>query len=431
MSRIDIHNYEAFLLDYFEGNLNEELTAELKAFTMAHPELDIDLDDIDLPVFAKEDISFDDKETLLKKEDEFFNEELLNYIERNLSPEQLAQFELKIAGDSNLAKEVEAFRKTILPVDSTETLENKNSLPKSEDELILSNRAIAYYEKELPLKERLEFQSELPFNSELRKEVELIQKTKLVADTTIVYPSKEGLKKKETKVIALFSFRNVASIAAALLLLVGLSIVFYNINSNKTDSNGIAKNNGHDTLNPSNKKEQKQFEEKEIAPQQNQNIASVNSSSNPNSPNTNSTVKKQENNSLEKNANREEKNMANNAPQNNNNSNTNNNVPNIIEIPKDTTTRLANNVIENKNQNNPSVNTNNLPQVTRYTNTNLLAVASDDEDADNKPQKKSFWKRAVKVAKQANGLGLKAIKGDEKNGNDYLLSFNSISIEKK
>ncbi len=57
MDRISIFNYEAFYLDYLEGNLSEEDTALLMAFLEANP--DLRLDDDSLPEFDAEDLSLD------------------------------------------------------------------------------------------------------------------------------------------------------------------------------------------------------------------------------------------------------------------------------------------------------------------------------------------------------------------------------------
>ena len=66
MNKITINNYEAFVLDYVEGNLDEATIHELKAFVINHPELDIDLEDLDLPTMNEEKIEFGFK-TELKK----------------------------------------------------------------------------------------------------------------------------------------------------------------------------------------------------------------------------------------------------------------------------------------------------------------------------------------------------------------------------
>ena len=46
MERISIFNYEAFYLDFLEGNLNEEDTAMLMEFLKRHPELVVDMDEL-------------------------------------------------------------------------------------------------------------------------------------------------------------------------------------------------------------------------------------------------------------------------------------------------------------------------------------------------------------------------------------------------
>ena len=39
MSKINLHNYEAYLLDYFESNLSKEESMELKRYRKARNEL--------------------------------------------------------------------------------------------------------------------------------------------------------------------------------------------------------------------------------------------------------------------------------------------------------------------------------------------------------------------------------------------------------
>ena len=62
MSLITKNNYEAFLLDYVEGNLSPEHTAELMLFFENNPELKEDLDDFAL-------LTLDVPETQLKNKE--------------------------------------------------------------------------------------------------------------------------------------------------------------------------------------------------------------------------------------------------------------------------------------------------------------------------------------------------------------------------
>ena len=214
MSTINLNNYEAFLLDYSEGNLSALEIAELKAFVIAHPELEIDLDNFDLPYFSEEPAGIDFKSELKKTEHDIQNEELINYIENNLPAEQKAAFEAKLSLDKDLAKELELYKKTILAADLTEQSGLKASLIKNEEDLILNNNLIAYLENQLSTNERTEFETAIANNASLRAELHLYSKTILAADTSIVFPHKDALK-KETRVIPLFNFRRVAAMAAA------------------------------------------------------------------------------------------------------------------------------------------------------------------------------------------------------------------------
>lgn len=418
MSRIDLNNYEAYLLDYFEGNLSNELTAELKTFVLSHPELDVDLNDTELPVFSEDNVTFEGKNSLLKSESDLPDEEIIRYVEGLMTLGERTEFELKLSLNSQLAKETAAYKKTILPVNTSEVFADANSLLKTEEEFILGNRVIAYVEKQLPLKERIELQAELLTNENLRKELQLVQKTKLVANHLVTYPNKEELK-KGGKVVVLFPYRNVVAIAAALILIFGLAILFTNLNTENNESKGIAGKTDSVITSPSNKKNNPLIQEEIIPQQAPQNLVAKNSNAGNVSTNSQSTAV---NLNEDKNqvANNERNNIEQKQPQE----------PFINNTTVDTTVKYVANSIENSPANNSSTKTENKI-VTRYTDVNMLAQTNDDDENLEKPAKKSFWKRAVNVAKQANGLGLKAIKGDEKSDNNYLLSFNSLSIEKK
>jgi hypothetical protein len=69
MERISIFNYEAFYLDFLEGNLNEADTLVLINFLEENPELKVDMDD-SIPVFAEENALLDEFSKLLLKRDD-------------------------------------------------------------------------------------------------------------------------------------------------------------------------------------------------------------------------------------------------------------------------------------------------------------------------------------------------------------------------
>ncbi|MBA2612195.1 MAG: hypothetical protein H0U95_09500 [Bacteroidetes bacterium] len=416
MGKINLHNYEAFLIDYLDGNLNETAIAELKAFILANPQLQLDLNDLDLPSFTEEVIPVDFKNELKKNAPFVEDEELINYLEGNLSEVERKVFELKLLNNKELASEFESYKKAILNAEKI-IFDQKAALYKVEEDLVLSNTVLAYVEGELTTAEKLLFEKELKTNFFLQKELSAFQRTKLAVDASIVFPDKEALK-KETKVIALFSFRTVASFAAAILLLIGFAFIFNYYNSTPTIAKQIANNNFKMTLNNTEYQIVKSGDathklnkdlplDLNMIANNSKNVVKSNSIKKDafidlNEPKTNSVaVNKQEENKLE----------LNNEPNEIKNGITNNNT--VID-----TTHVA---IANNSQ----------PKYSKQTYLLTEEPDADDQPLVNAPQKKGFWQRAVKIAKQANRLGVKAIDGEETLGKNYSLSFNAFSVEKK
>ena len=62
MKKINLHNYEAFLLDYIEGTLDQELENELMEFLELHPEIELEEFDLDSITLQSPSIKLKDKE---------------------------------------------------------------------------------------------------------------------------------------------------------------------------------------------------------------------------------------------------------------------------------------------------------------------------------------------------------------------------------
>ncbi len=228
---INKNNYEAFFLDYHEGNLSPQQVADLLLFVEQHPELKADFETFE--DFVLEDFSsieFENKSSLKKQitvenKDEYFIrsvENALNVAEKNL----LTNF---IKQHPQFLIDLELFKKTILTVDNSIKFENKNELKRS----VVSSGDILISSLEglLSNEEVLLLNRQLASDTKMKHEHFLYQQTKLLADTSIVFENKEELKRKEKKVIPLFYY---VAVAASLLFLFGLS---YMINSNKTEKN--------------------------------------------------------------------------------------------------------------------------------------------------------------------------------------------------
>lgn len=164
MERISIFNYEAFYLDFLEGNLSEEDTALFLQFLEANPELRVDLDE-SWPVFEQEEFKLDDMSKFLMKSD----------------------------------------------------LED---LPVSMDNITYF--LVAYTEGILSKSKQLEIQSFVSGNAELEKELVLAQTVNFAPDKQVHFEDKSRLKRK-SKVRVLWPYTS--SIAAASIVLFFMSIL--------------------------------------------------------------------------------------------------------------------------------------------------------------------------------------------------------------
>ena len=106
---IDKNNYEAYVLDYLEGNLTPEQSEGLFAFLDKHPELDVDLDlDLEFSTLPIEEFSFESKSSLLRTEplgELSVEEQLIALVEGDLEPLEVARLELQLQSSEQLEKE--------------------------------------------------------------------------------------------------------------------------------------------------------------------------------------------------------------------------------------------------------------------------------------------------------------------------------------
>jgi hypothetical protein len=137
MSTINEINYEAYYLDYLEGNLDEVLTAELLVFLAQHPELEVDLEDTsllveDIPPLKdqfKHDlkmVDFDHEAIHWNNADAF----LIADLEGELSAEKQQELNVFVAKNPGLQSEQRYYKQTRLKADNQLVFENKSSLKK-------------------------------------------------------------------------------------------------------------------------------------------------------------------------------------------------------------------------------------------------------------------------------------------------------------
>ena len=156
--KINHNNYEAYLIDYLEGNLSAEQEKALQAFLDQHPELAAELEDMSLYQLKAPNLTFENKDALKKNSD------------------QSSPF----------------------------------------DDL-----CIAWGEKDLDAEQEKELMQRIENNPEDEKTFELYKKLYLHADTSIIYPDKESLKRKSRTIpLSAYISASIAAAAAVLLFIV-------------------------------------------------------------------------------------------------------------------------------------------------------------------------------------------------------------------
>lgn len=219
---INKNNYEAYFLDYHEGNLSPQEVADLFLFLEEHPELKKELDDFENVTL--DDFSapvFENKESLKKnitpdnREDYF-----IRAIEGNLDANEIILLQTFLTEHPEFLKEFKLFEKTKLQADTSLVFENKPELKQLTE---TDQQLIAAIEGLLTKKEQTQLEKDLAHNTELKKEFIRYQQTKSTADTTILFANKQDLKRKERKVVPLFYY---ISAAAAIAFIIGLFFMF-------------------------------------------------------------------------------------------------------------------------------------------------------------------------------------------------------------
>lgn len=172
--KIDINNYEAFLLDYEEGNLNSTEIAALEMFISENPQLNISLENEVLPF--------------------------------KVEPTDSASYNYK-----NLLKE-----------------NNNNFINEADIEQIACFVADGFFsENELKIIEK-KFEN----NFDFKNLVNVYCKTKINPNKSVIYKNKENLKRKNTVILPVW--KTTMAVAASVLLLLGIYLFLPNNIENET-----------------------------------------------------------------------------------------------------------------------------------------------------------------------------------------------------
>jgi hypothetical protein len=133
---IDRNNYEEYFLLYVDNELTPVQRLAVEEFIINHPDLKEELELLSSTVLDAEPIRLFDKESLLshQMQQEVIDEQLLSYLDNELSPEEASKVEIKLSVDTNYKLQYESLLKTRLDKDDLIVYPYKNELYRTEKE---------------------------------------------------------------------------------------------------------------------------------------------------------------------------------------------------------------------------------------------------------------------------------------------------------
>lgn len=237
--RVDHTNYEAWLLDRLEGNLTPDQERELDAFLLDHPHL-VPVDDV-LPSVSAIDAALSgmEKEALKKRvppigsvDGHSVETHLIARLEGDLGPDQLNALRIYLADhpEHQRAERIYALTKLVpeaMAYAAKRELQRQippQGMPSAFD---LDDFLIARMEGDLSGEQVAALERLIAQNAEHQQAWKMMRATRSSA-TPIVFAGKEGLKKREGRVIP-FTFGSWAvrlAAAASVALLIGIGLWF-------------------------------------------------------------------------------------------------------------------------------------------------------------------------------------------------------------
>ena len=146
---INIENYEAYLLDYLEGNLTEREEQELLRFLDAHPGLKGSLEDYETVRLSPPEVSYEKKHSLRKPDLSFESIDDLNaeeamaaFYEGDLSPRQQRALDAYLKDHPEMVRDYKLYGKVFL-VPPADTFDKKPDLIRKERKIVVWYPAVA------------------------------------------------------------------------------------------------------------------------------------------------------------------------------------------------------------------------------------------------------------------------------------------------
>ncbi len=208
--KINRDNYEAYFLDYHEGQLSPEMVEEVLLFVKENPDLKTLLDEYKaISLVADQDIVFE-KKSSIKKNQVFatahinelnYEEYLLNETEGLLNKDELSAIEEFISINPQFEKERRLYSLAHLSVDDDIVFEAKESLKKkcipigAIDAETFETFMAREIEGDLNPDEKLQLAEFMQYNPHFEKGRNIYVHTKLAAKTDIIFEDKNSLKR--------------------------------------------------------------------------------------------------------------------------------------------------------------------------------------------------------------------------------------------
>ena len=253
---IDISNYEEILIDFLDGNLDEESRALVLLFLDSHPDIAQEFDGI-ADVNVEECIgSLSDKselkvhfDTVILLNHDNYEFYFIAYHEGDLSDDEKIQVEDFIDQNPSLMPEFEQFLQVSAIDRHEEIFDDKSDIKFVE---LSTNDFVSYSDFEILCVDSVEgnisdedsikLSKAISENSELESLFALYAKTKLHADESIVFDNKESLYQRTFIQAVNYNIRYVNSIAAAVAILFIFNVFNFNLDKINTGIKASATN---------------------------------------------------------------------------------------------------------------------------------------------------------------------------------------------
>ncbi len=231
--KINRNNYEAFFIDYLDGNLAADSCDELQLFLLQNPDLAEELEEMKAMgnplsfLSTSEEDLYPAKQALKKvmpsAEEDVIDLLLAKEIEGDITPAETALLQEKVELADEIAKRRKLFAFTRLKANH-ETYPHKESLqiPDSIDYSTIHDLLIAHCENDLTSDEKILLNNYLTADASIQSELNLYQRAYLQAPA-IEYPNKAKLYRKETRVITLRAIYSSVAVAAMFTLILWMN----------------------------------------------------------------------------------------------------------------------------------------------------------------------------------------------------------------